>query len=130
MAGLKDSFSKGITAINLKTNGYIEENKLKTYIVMFEREKNELLLKAGTDLCDGWKNGNTDINRIEGIFGEIQKKEDEREEQVIKLSGLAKNQEAILGKKTEEEEEKIYCTKFGTPNAANYRFCVKCGQPL
>ena len=32
MANLKDSFTKGLATINVKTSNFMEENKLKTYI--------------------------------------------------------------------------------------------------
>lgn len=38
MATLKESFAKGITALNVKTNNFIEENKCKTYISTLEEE--------------------------------------------------------------------------------------------
>ena len=38
MASLKESLSKGITTINVKTNSFMEESKCKTYISTLEKE--------------------------------------------------------------------------------------------
>ncbi len=38
MVSLKDSFPKGIAAINVKTNTFMEESKCKTYISTLEGE--------------------------------------------------------------------------------------------
>ena len=37
---LKDSLTKGITAINVKTNNFMEQSKCKTYISTLESEIN------------------------------------------------------------------------------------------
>lgn len=38
MATIKESFTKGITTLNIKTNRFIEVNKCKTYIATLEEE--------------------------------------------------------------------------------------------
>lgn len=38
MASLKESLSKGITTINVKTSSFMEESKCKTYISTLEKE--------------------------------------------------------------------------------------------
>ena len=38
MAGFKDKFSKGLTTINVKTNNFMEQTKINTYISTLETE--------------------------------------------------------------------------------------------
>lgn len=50
MASLKDTFTKGLTTLNVKTNNFMEESKCKTYITTLENEIAGLKQKLGDDI--------------------------------------------------------------------------------
>lgn len=56
MDSLKESLTKGIATINVKTNNFMEESKCKTYISTLE--KNRVLLFAKTVGCKTYQHIN------------------------------------------------------------------------
>ena len=136
MAGFMDSFSKGITTINVKTNNFMEENKIKTYISTLENEANGLLGQVGNIAYGQWKtDGNLDVTAMESLLQQIRGKEQEIEVQKQKIMELQKQEEQILGKKNDaapqmNQGEVTYCSKCGAANVKGYKFCSKCGSPL
>lgn len=131
MAGLKDSFSKGLTTINLKTSNFMEENKIKSYISTLEDEKNAALMQIATTVYAQWTEGNVDLSAVETALETVKAKDAEIANQKEKIVQLQREEEQILGKKAEPETETIiHCPACGAQNNAKFKFCYKCGKPL
>ncbi len=136
MAGVMKSFSKGLATVNVKTNVFMEENKCKTYISTLEEDIRKLKLEIGENTYRLWTAGNFELTAVESLLGQIQEKEREIEQQRQKIQQLHVEEERILGSHQNQAapvdagEPRIYCTQCGAPNKPDYKFCVKCGQPL
>ena len=129
MANLKDSFSEGITAINVKTNNFMEENKCKTYIATLENEIQGLKQMLGQVIYEHWVQGNELTQGIDEILEAIQQKYNEIEIQRKRIQQLQLEEKQILGVNAEQVGI-IFCSQCGSKNAMNYKFCCKCGKPL
>lgn len=136
MANLKESLTKGITAINVKTNNFMEESKCKTYITTLEGEIKELKGMIGESVYTKW-NAGTDISEgVEELGVKIKEKYDEISAQKQKIIQLQEEEKQILGAANqtaaapEATSEVIFCSQCGTQNSVNYKFCCKCGTPL
>ena len=130
MATIKESFSKGLTALNVKTNNFMEENKCKTYISTLESEISDLKLRIGDTVYAKWIKGDEDRTEIEQMLQSIQEKYREIESQKEKIKQLEEQERQILGGTTASAADVCYCSQCGTQNSANYKFCCKCGAPL
>lgn len=133
MENIKRSLTKGITALNVKTNNFMEESKCKTYISTLENEIRELQLTVGKKYYEKWQNGEEDTSELEESLQLIQKKYQEIQAQEERIRQLQQEEEQILGKtvnQTVEESENIFCAQCGAQNATGYKFCCKCGVPL
>lgn len=141
MAGIKDAFSKGLTTINVKTNNFMEETKVKTYISTMENESKNLCTTVGRKIFEQWQDGTVDINSVTEELQELTRLQKEIEKSQEKIQELQKTEEAILGKRPAEtaagavqgdipEGERIFCSQCGGVNSTAYKFCCKCGAPL
>ena len=139
MAGLKETFSKGITTINVKTNNFMEGTTIKTHINTLETECKALYEQIGTLMYQQWMNGDSTIAAVEPYLQQVKGKQEEIAAEHIKLDGLQKMEEDILGKKSQAapaavtapaENGQIYCSQCGSVNNSNYKFCAKCGAQL
>lgn len=134
MASLKDTFTKGLTTLNVKTNNFMEESKCKTYITTLENEIAGLKQKLGDDIYTSWMNQGDLTAGVEEICKQIQHKYQEIEAQRLKIAQLQEEEKQILGAAPAQnampEGETIFCSQCGTKNSVNYKFCCKCGTPL
>ena len=147
MASLKDSFSKGITALNVKTNNFMEENKCKTYITTLENEIRDIKLQIGDLVYQKWTEGETYSESVEPFFGQIKEKYAEIERQKQRIAQLQVEEKQILGSQSAAPAQpaapaqsaapaqpvqgnKVFCSQCGAPNDAAYKFCSKCGAPM
>lgn len=135
MASLKDSFTKGLTTINVKTNSFMEESKCKTYIATLEGEIKNLKLLVGEKSYESWSKGENIAQKVEELFQQIKEKYQEIEAQKQKIEQLAQEEKQILGTQSVESQETenagvVFCSQCGTQNAGNYKFCCKCGTPI
>ena len=64
MAGFKDKFSKGLTTINVKTNNFMEQTKINTYISTLETEIAELERRMGGILYEKWLQGEFSVECV------------------------------------------------------------------
>lgn len=136
MATFKDKISKGLTTINVKTNNFMEQNKIHTYISTIEREIRDLKLELSDVIYKNWLQGTVEISCVDEILKGIQCKYEEIELQKKKIEQIALEEQQILGTMSAsrpQEEVKgstVFCSNCGAQNAENYKFCVKCGSPL
>lgn len=128
MATLKESFSKGLTAINVKTSSFIEESKLKTYISTLEREIQVLKTNIGEMVYAKSISGESYEAGVMEIVRHIQGKYEEIAQQRAAIEKLAAEEKQILG--TPETGAVKFCAKCGAQNSASYKFCSKCGIAL
>lgn len=133
-ASLKDTFTKGLTTLNVKTNNFMEESKCKTYITTLENEIAGLKQKLGDDIYTSWMNQGDLTAGVEETCKQIQNKYQEIEAQRLKIAQLQEEEKQILGAAPAQnamlEGETIFCSQCGTKNSVNYKFCCKCGAPL
>ena len=133
MAGFKDKFSKGLTTINVKTNNFMEQTKINAYISTLETEIAELERRMGGILYEKWLQGEFSVECVEELLSAIHSKKEEIRIQKERLEEITRQEQQILGNGKSQsaiDGECIYCANCGTQNAANYKFCVKCGSPL
>lgn len=133
MATLKQTISKSITTINMKTNNFVEQNKSKTYISTLEEEITKLKITIGDKLYANWKAGITDLQEVEQYLEAIKEKEQIIEEQKERIREIEIQERQILGEDTSANNAKqatVFCSMCGEQNNAEYKFCVKCGKEL
>ncbi len=138
MANLKESLTKGITAINIKTNAFMEESKCKTYISTIEHEIKDLKFAIGEKVYENWCKNEDVMENLEEMLLKIQAKYQEIDTQKERMVQLSQEEKQILGTantqptntQPAEEAGVVYCSQCGAVNAANYKFCSKCGVSL
>jgi F0F1-type ATP synthase alpha subunit len=130
MANLKDSFTKGLATINVKTSNFMEENKLKTYITTLESEIERLKLEVGEAVYEGWKQDTFSLNSVEEQLNSIKAKNATITEVQKQIESLAQTEKEILGADHTENTARMFCPQCGAENKAGYRFCEKCGTKL
>lgn len=149
MANLKESFARGLTTLNVKTNNFMEESKYNTYIKTLENEIRELKSQVGEKLYTQWAQGSDMMAGIEEILVAIKNKYAEIEVQKQKIIQLQEEEKQILGNSSNAQSGRevsqtvpqtvpqpadtaagVFCSQCGTRNLAAYKFCCKCGKPL
>ena len=131
MASFRESLSKGLTTINVKTNNFMEESKCKTYISTLEKEIRDLKLNLGDIMYESWLSGQTDETTLQTIMEQIKQKYEEIEQQKKVMEQLTISEQQILGTGSNSQAgSMIYCSQCNAQNASNYKFCCKCGKPL
>lgn len=131
MADIKKSLSKYLATVNVKTNNFMAINKIKTYIDTLEEEINQYYLSIGKTSFEIWENNNGDYSVLESLFEEVSEKYKIIGHQEEEIELLLEQEKQILGEaKNSINTGVIYCSQCGVQNAANYKFCVKCGGSL
>lgn len=136
MASIKETFSKGITTINVKTSTMLEQNKINTHISTLENEIEELKNKAGHILWEKWAAGTFAIADVEELLVLVNQKMDEIEEEKKHAAEVYAEEQKILGtqqsgvSQTARENGASVCSSCGAQNVATSKFCTKCGTPL
>lgn len=133
MATIKDKFSKGLTTINVKTNNFMEQNKINTHISTMENEICELMKQLGSQVYTKWLQNEFELSDVEEILNNIKEKYAEIEVQKEKIQQIIREEQQILGTNQGQETPQvntIFCSNCGTPSAANFKFCTKCGSSL
>lgn len=134
MANLKESFTKGLTTLNVKTNNFMEESKCRTYISTLDNEIKDLKLQIGERVYENVCMGAAAADNTEELIQLIHDKKKEIAQQQERIAQLVQEEQQILGtsvqKMMEETGAPVFCGKCGKQNAYNYKFCCKCGAPL
>lgn len=135
MAGIKESFSKGLTTINVKTSNFMEETKQKTFITTQEQEIEKIKTVIGDKIVKSWGTEDLKFELVEEEVNAIQQKLASIEEAKEQIKGLQDKEKAILGSvpapaPAPVPENSIFCSSCGAPNKMGYKFCEKCGSKL
>lgn len=145
MATLKETFTKSITTLNVKTNNFMEEAKSKTHISTLEDEIQKLKLQAGEVMYASWTKGEDAKEEVEKIFKVIADKFQEIKDEQERIRKLSEEEQQILGNGNQTpvqtqppiqnpvqsgSGEVTFCSQCGMKNSAHYKFCCKCGKPL
>ena len=131
MAGIKDSFSKGLATINVKTSNFMEENKLKTSIATQEKEIEELKFSIGEIVYRNWGTESFSLQAVKEELEAIKKRYDMIEDCKKQIDELSQKEIQVLGNNPGEKEEAKrirYCPKCGAEAKKGYKFCEKCGN--
>ena len=122
-------FSKGLTAINVKTAHYLEVTQRKTYIDTLTQESNQIKMEVANQAYVKWQNGQ--ISLPDDMTAKLQMIKDKQNEIELKkqeIERLEEEEQRILGSGTKQNV--VYCTSCGSANGAGNRFCEKCGNAL
>lgn len=133
MAAIKNSFSKGLTTINVKASNFMEENKLKTYITTLETEIEQLKKSVGEKVYQGYVNQDFALDNVQAELDEIKEKYVQIQKTTTEIEGLSMREKEILGKASvagAELESTLFCSQCGAGCKAGYKFCEKCGNKL
>lgn len=133
MATIKESFTKGITTLNIKTNRFIEVNKCKTYIATLEEEIKDLKYKIGDLTYGKWEHIEDEKTSIDSMVHDIHEKREEIAMQEEKIKKLQEEEQQILGNSVsigKDDTGMLYCSQCGMKNPVHNKFCCGCGKPL
>ena len=131
MADLKESFSKGLTALNVKTSTFLEAKKIQTYISTLNSEIEAQQKEIGRRAYEEWeKNGSMSLANIGEQLMEISKKKETIAQQKIAAEELEKKEQQILGTADNQKPSKIFCPNCGQSYDGPVKFCRKCGTKL
>lgn len=137
MADLKDTFSKGITTINVKASTFLESNKIKVYIGNLTQEIVQLKQEIGDQVYRKWcQTQNVSLTDLQVKLTEIWKKEAMIQEQSKLAAELAEKERQILGHPLQngrnggEAGTGYICSCCGEQYDTPVNYCRKCGTKL
>lgn len=131
MADIKNSFSKGLTVLNVKTSTFLEINKIKTYISTLTGEIEIMKKEIGELVYQEWSvSGNVTLDAISEKLNAIKEKEEIikiQEEEVVRLN---ESEKQILGAAENAQQAVLVCPNCGQTYDAAPKFCRKCGTKM
>lgn len=145
MADIKNTFSKGLTVLNVKTANFLELNKIKTYITTLTGEIAALKSEIGNEVYDKW--AADEPLMTESLIQKLQLVKEKTEiirQQEEEAARLTEKEKQILGEQEaraqaaavqsqthpQPEEPVFTCPNCGQFYEQPYRFCKKCGTRL
>lgn len=140
----KQQFSKQLTKVSMKTSGFLEENKINTYITTLEEDIKKLKSDAGDRLYTMWAQDTYNQDELQPMMESIREKLAQIEEQKQKLAELKQKDSQILGRETKPAEPAanagagagagddtpLFCPNCGERTKPGAKFCRKCGTKL
>lgn len=130
MAGIKDTFSKGLTTLNVKTANFMEENKQKTLITTKEQEIEKIKLAIGDKVVANWGMEDFSLDSLSEEIEQIHQKQDAIAEAKQQIEDMLAKEKEILGAPVADKGEVIFCPQCGAECKAGNKFCEKCGAKL
>ncbi len=131
MADIKNSFSKGLTMLNVKTSTFLEINKIKTYISTLTGEIETLKKEIGDLVYQEWSaTDNVTLDAISDKLNAIKEKQEiikTQEEEVVRLN---ESEKQILGASETAQQAVLVCPNCGQTYDAAPKFCRKCGTKM
>lgn len=131
MADIKGSFSKGLTAINVKTSSFLELKKIQTYIETLNSDIAALEKEIGTIIYEHWsENKDASYEPASEQLTEIFQKKQTILEQTKAAEELAMREKKILGTGEAAKTVRTFCPNCGQAYDTPVKFCTKCGAKL
>lgn len=148
MADIKNTFSKGLTVLNVKTSTFLEANKIKTYIATLSSEIVELKTEIGNLVYDEWAaTGTISQEKIEEKLRLVNEKTELIHAQEEETARLVEKEKQILGAQEVKpdvpsaggalpvsdapvREAVQFCPGCGQGYAQPVKFCRKCGTKM
>lgn len=145
MADIKNTFSKGLTALNMKTANFLEINKIKTYIATLNSEITALNSEIGQDAYASWlESGQVPVELLTDKLEQIYQKEQLIAEQEAEAARISEMEKQILGEQEPKGrfgagardagaasgEPVLVCPGCGQAYDTPAKFCRKCGTRL
>ena len=128
---MADLFSKGLTAINVKTSTFLEEKKIQTYVAKLESEIETLEKEIGKKIYSVWADEQEiTVELIAELLEEIKKKNETIAEQKEAAIELSRKEAEILGKSEGPKPSKIFWSKCGQAYDTPVNFCRSCGTKM
>lgn len=125
MSTLKQTISKGITTINMKTNNFVEQNKSRTCISALEEEITNLKITIGETMYSNWKTGNKEVDEVQKYLEMIKEKEELIAKEQEKIREMELQEKQLLNGGNVANKNVIFCSMCGAQNMTGYKFCVK-----
>ena len=131
----KDSTSRAITKISVKTSSSLEKSKIKMHIDSLNKDIQKMTLDIGRDVYSLWKQGIDSTQSLTEKMQEIQQKEQQIDQLAAQLDSIDERDSEILGETKESPVEeavqsKPVCPSCGYAYEAAAKFCRKCGYKL
>ncbi len=134
---IKDSASRTVTKISVKTSSSLEKQKIRMHIETLEKDVQKIYLNIGEETYALWAQGITSTETLAEKLEDIRQKKAEVERLTAQLDSIDERDNEILGTKTEAQasaEEGASsgpkCPNCGADCEASAKFCRKCGQKL
>ena len=130
----KDSTSRAITKISVRTSSSIEKSKIRMHVEALDEDLQRMLMGIGEETYILWTQGETSNMLLTEKFEAVKQKKAEIEQLNMELEAVTKRDEEILGIRTELETGKetmtVSCPECGSECAVAAKFCRRCGARL
>ncbi|MBQ7398987.1 MAG: hypothetical protein IJW06_00815 [Clostridia bacterium] len=120
----KDSTSRAITRISVKTSSSLEKSKIKMHIESITKDVQQLTYEVGELLYALWLQGESSSGALTAKLELIKQKKDEIEQLTVELNSIDARDNEILGNKV------ATCPGCGAECDTTSKFCRKCGYKL
>ena len=132
MADIKNSLSKGITMLNVKTSTFLEANKIKTYISTLNAEIETLKREIGDAVYQEWNaTGEVTLEPLGEKLNAINEKLETIKVQEEELVRLNESEKQILGAAEPTAAQPVLvCPNCGQTYDSPAKFCRKCGTKM
>ncbi len=124
----KTSFTRSITAINVRTASSLEKSKLKTHIDSLETEIEKQYYAIGELAYRLWLKEDTNQAGLLQMFEDVKAKYATIAELKVQLDSIDERDNAILGKT--KKAPNLTCPKCGAVYEAPVKFCRACGTKM
>ncbi len=125
---LKTSFTRGITAINVRTASSLEKSKLRTHIDSLETEIEKEYHAIGELAYRLWLKTETDQAGLLQLLEDVKAKYATIAELNAQLDSIDERDNEILGKTKKAPD--LTCPKCGAVYDAPVKFCRACGTKM
>lgn len=134
---IKDSTSRAITKISVKTSSTLEKSKIRMHIESLTKDVQKMLMDVGEEVYNLWLNGDSSNQLLSEKLEAVKQKKNEIEQLTIELISIDDRDNEILGTKAETEQkvevvapQKPCCPNCGSEHEPAAKFCRKCGHEL
>lgn len=131
----RDSTSRAITKISVRTSSSLEKSKIKMHIDSLSKDVQKMMMDLGEEVYSLWKRGIDSTQTLTEKMQEIQQKELQIEQLAMQLDSIDERDSEILGENKESSVKEVVqarpvCPNCGYESEAAAKFCRKCGYKL